>query len=141
MPDAVVKIEQQRSTYDEPMLRVVANSNTVADQQIKEQIVRDLQQINYIDIENPQIIEQLHQLFTTKYAHIPIELKVGDNLVPPKWMNHIFYPQTTHKSLVIEIGQGRGENWFCTMFPTVCGKQDRDKVRFKWWEWLKGKWD
>ena len=93
MPDAIVKIEQQRSTYNEPMLRVVANSNTVADQQIKEQIVKDLQQIHYIDIENPQMIEQLQQLFTTKYAHIPIELKIGDNLVPPKWMNHIFYPQ------------------------------------------------
>lgn len=139
MPKWFTQLDEIRPSYNEPVMRVVAHSNTVQDQQLKEQIVRDIEQMDGTNIENEQYIESIQTLLKEKYRQVPVQLKIGDNLLPPKRVQHMLYPQMTSRAVVIEIGAARGENWFCTAFPKVCGKEDRDKVRFKWWEWVKGK--
>ena len=40
------------------------------------------------------------------------------------------------------VGNGRGDNWFCSMFPMVCEdpeQTEKEKVRFKLIDWLKEK--
>ena len=30
------------------------------------------------------------------------------------------YPQGDYESLLVTIGQGKGQNWWCVMFPPLC---------------------
>lgn len=116
--------------------RVIANSSTVNDQQFKLQVVDAVQtysedhQILEFTVEQ---IEELQQLLTSQFPNTAIHVKSGDNLLPPKLQFGAFYPQNVWNSLVIVIGDGRGENWFCSVFPTVCDpseEQQKRKLKF-----------
>ena len=147
VPSFIDLLEENRPSYtDDLMVRVIANSNTEKDQQIKQQVALDLDQfINNSSTETVQkneLIQQIGRHIEKNYAHLHIQMKTGDNLIPPKLLAHTFYPQHVKNSLVIVIGNGRGENWFCSMFPMVCEdpeQPEKEKVRFKFIEWLKEK--
>ena len=148
VPSFIELLEDNRPGYtDDLMVRVIANSNTIKDQQIKEQIALELDQLmtdsSTETVEKNELIQQIQLHIEKNYAHLPIQMKIGDNLIPPKLLAHTFYPQHVKNSLVIIIGNGRGENWFCSMFPMVCEdpeQPEKEKVRFKFIEWLKKKW-
>ena len=147
VPSFIDLLEENRPSYTEDlMIRVIANSNTAKDQQIKQQIAVEIDEfINNSSTEAGQkneLIEQIQRHLEKNYAHLHIQTKIGDNLIPPKLLAHTFYPQHVKNSVVIVIGNGRGENWFCSMFPMVCEdpeQPEKEKVRFKFIEWLKEK--
>lgn len=147
LPSFIDLLEENRPGYtDDFMVRVIANSNTAKDQQIKQQIALDVDQLmNNSSTEVGQkneLIQQIGRHLEKNYKHLHIQMKVGDNLIPPKLLGHTFYPQHVKNSLVIVIGNGRGDNWFCSMFPMVCEdpeQPEKEKVRFKLIDWLKEK--
>ena len=147
VPSFIDLLEENRPSYtDDLMVRVIANSNTEKDQQIKQQVALDVDQfINNSSTETVQkneLIQQIGRHIEKNYAHLHIQMKIGDNLIPPKLLAHTFYPQHVKNSVVIVIGNGRGENWFCSMFPMVCEdpeQPEKEKVRFKLIEWIKKK--
>jgi len=72
-----------------------------------------------------------------------------------------FLPEGEYESLIITVGSGEGQNWWCVVFPSACylGAADRvetdgmrmpacfrlasercDEISVRWgiWEWLKG---
>lgn len=53
-----------------------------------------------------------------KDYEVNISLK-EDNFPLRKYGNMIF-PQGQYEALIIEIGQGQGQNWWCVMFPPIC---------------------
>lgn len=147
VPSFIDLLEENRASYtDDLMVRVIANSNTQKDQQIKQQIALEVDQLmNSSSTEAGQkneLIQQIGRHIEKNYAHLHIQTKIGDNLIPPKLLAHTFYPQHVKNSVVIVIGNGRGENWFCSMFPMVCEdpeQPEKEKVRFKLIEWIKEK--
>ena len=147
VPSFIDLLEENRPSYtDDLMVRVIANSNTAKDQQIKQQIALDVDQFmnnsSTKEGQKNELIQQIQRHIEKNYAHLHIQMKIGDNLIPPKLLAHTFYPQHVKNSLVIVIGNGRGENWFCSMFPMVCEdpeQPEKEKVRFKFIEWLKEK--
>ena len=147
VPSFIDLLEEKRPSYTEDlMVRVIANSNTAKDQQIKQQIALDVDQfMNNSSTEVGQkneLIQEIQRHLEKNYAHLQIQMKVGDNVIPPKLLANTFYPQYVKNSLVIVIGNGRGDNWFCSMFPMVCEdpeQPEKEKVRFKFIEWLKEK--
>ena len=109
-------------------IRVIANSNTVADQLEKEQLVDGLkpyfvQVANAQTVDNEQIKvlkEQIEEEIKGNYPQLYTQVILGDNLFPPKRHNATFYPQNVYQSIVVKIGDGRGDNWWCSIFPSVC---------------------
>ena len=148
-PSFVELMDESRPSYTEDVaVRVIANSNMEKDQQLKKQVVADMQQfLQRASIkEEEDLAPSIQQFITKHYPHLPIQLKTGDNLIPPKLFMRTFYPQASTNSLVVVIGSGRGENWFCSAFPSICNdddteepKKEKKKVRFKLVEWFKEK--
>lgn len=144
IPTLVEDVRQgQMQNGEQLKIRVIANSSTKADQLVKYEIVETIQ--SYIqeipdfsaDIHN---VENIYQTIQKKYPHINISYKFGDNLVPPKWYLGRFYPQNNYYSVNFIIGQGRGENWFCAVFPTLCTdneSQKNERPPFYFHEWWK----
>lgn len=154
----LVGLAKETSTSEQESdfrIRVIANSNTVVDQLEKEQLVDGLkpyfaQLVNARIVDNEQISvlkEQIEEEIKVNYPQLYTQVVIGDNLFPPKRHNANFYPQNVYQSIVVKIGDGRGDNWWCSIFPSVCEpekekeEEKEEPVTFFIWEWIKGFFD
>lgn len=114
---------------------VVANSDTTEDQLLK-QHVRD----EVIEFMEP-IIKECHSVENTKYAiqgALPTIKQIAEDVVkeygksypiyvaldkanfPTKAYGDIILPSGEYEACRIVIGEGKGENWWCVMYPPLC---------------------
>ncbi len=137
-------------------IRVIANSNTAQDQYEKEQLVEELKpyfmQVVTAGVAGNEQIQTLKQQIETElsenYPQIDTQVVVGDNLFPPKRQGAVLYPQNVYHSIVVKIGDARGDNWWCSIFPSICEPEkeevkaeepeEEEQVTFFIWEWVKG---
>ncbi|MDM5246379.1 stage II sporulation protein R [Lysinibacillus sp. G4S2] len=137
-------------------IRVIANSNTTQDQHEKEQLVKDLKpyfkqvvaSAGAGTVDNEQILslkQEIEAEIKENYPQLNIQVVIGDNLFPPKRQNAVLYPQNMYQSIVVKIGDARGDNWWCSVFPSVCEpdkeeqkEEEEEQVTFFIWEWIKG---
>lgn len=164
VPNVIHEVSETRSNLvdDHLKIRVVANSNTDADQQLKTEMVENLtpfftqiQKNEQANLENDEVYAQLAAFVEKNYADEEVKINIGENLIPPKLDSNMFYPQYYYNSLVLTIGEGRGDNWWCSIFANVCERsadkdkdeeetkkadekeEEKPKVTFIVWEWVK----
>lgn len=115
--------------------RVIANSNSVYDQNIKIQI-RNVVQNRILEltsgsktIENTREIIKSHtneieNMVSKKLEELNYDKKFninyGYNYFPKKEYKGIRYKEGYYESLVITLGEGAGDNWWCVLFPPLC---------------------
>ena len=62
-------------------------------------------------------------------------INYGMNYFPEKEYKNVIYKEGNYESLVVEIGEAKGENWWCVLFPPLCSidvkKEDKDFVEYK----------
>ena len=109
--------------------RIIANSNTIEDQETKMQIKTDLEPIiknileesNNLDEtrllinKNTNKMEDIIKKRTTSY-----KINYGNNYFPEKTYKNVVYKEGNYESLVITLGDGLGEYWWCVLFPPLC---------------------
>ena len=116
-------------------LHVVANSNTAEDQALKLQ-VRDALLDFMNDIcancstkEEAISIAQLHQAEFEEIAtktildsgyNYSVKINIDNFYFPTKNYGDISLPAGLYDALRVEIGEAKGQNWWCVMFPTLC---------------------
>ena len=109
--------------------RIVANSNNIEDQRMKYRIKNDitplLEQItnnanSYSDVSKKieQVIPGIKKIIDSN--NINYQINYGSNYFPEKVYNNIKYPAGNYESLVITLGDGLGDNWWCVLFPPLC---------------------
>lgn len=133
----------QLESGEQLKIRVIGNSSTKTDQLVKYEVVETIQ--GYMQetsefSEDIHSVDNIYRAIQEKYPHLNISYKFGDNLVPPKWFSGQFYPQNNYYSVNFIIGQGRGENWFCAVFPTLCTNNEpvkNERPPFYIYEWWK----
>lgn len=116
-------------------LHVIANSDSKEDQDLKYK-VRDnlLKYMNSIckDCKSKQeaisIVEENKNTFeqiavdTIKeqgYSY-PVKINIGNFEFPTKNYGDISLPAGYYDALRVEIGEAKGQNWWCVMFPPLC---------------------
>jgi len=115
--------------------RVLANSNSNYDQQVKKEvvsIVKDefasiLKDTDNISEARKRIQENLGTI-ATKVDSFLIENKIayksninfGLNYFPVKELNGNRYDEGYYESVLITLGNGEGDNFWCILFPSVC---------------------
>lgn len=140
---------------DAIQIRIVANSNTSEDQQIKSLIQQEIQPLLEKAAASVQTTAQLEKELNELSAEITlkaqditkqaIHISLAKALIPPKTDGTYFYAQDFHQSLVVKIGSGKGDNWWCALFPKVCFQEEEEEVieeepvKFWTWEWIKSK--
>ena len=108
--------------------RIIANSNNLDDQLLKTKITKDIEDnfLPNIQTTNYQITKEeitnnlpkLNQLIS-KY-NIKYDINFGNNYFPQKEYKGITYPEGNYESLVITLGQGIGNNFWCVLYPPLC---------------------
>ena len=116
-------------------IRVIANSNSDYDQNIKlrvkEQVEKDMYELlkNKKDIEEVRNTiknniekeqENISTILKQENYQLPFEINYGYNYFPEKEFKGIKYKEGYYESLVVTLGEGLGDNWWCVLFPPLC---------------------
>lgn len=124
--------------------RVIANSNSLKDQELKMAVVRDLEQNIIPNIETASNIKESKDLINNNIPLITntlskytdnYNISFGENYFPVKEYNGVLYDEGEYESLVITLGHGSGENFWCVLFPPLClleaEESTKDEVEYK----------
>lgn len=116
-------------------VRVIANSNTIEDQSMKMKVkkyIEDYLATKLIDINDLEIArniinnevdnlnKEIKNIFNENNYNKNIIIHFGDNYFPEKEYKGTTYKSGIYESLVITIGEGQGDNWWCVLFPPLC---------------------
>ena len=110
-------------------IRVIANSNTIEDQELKKEVKTELEKYLYKKLKNVDSVENADKIINKEIPKIKnivnkytsdYTLKYGMNYFPKKEYKGIIYDEGDYKSLVITLGNGLGNNWWCVLFPPLC---------------------
>lgn len=139
-----VQSEKEIRIPDEAIrLRILANSNSEVDQQQKLH-VRD--RVNYFianEVRYSTSKAEVRQIIEAKLPEI--QAIIGETIqsddftvtysetvpFPEKTYGEHVYPAGTYEALLITIGEGAGDNWWCVLFPPLCFVEftaDEDEV-------------
>lgn len=116
-------------------LHIIANSDGDADQNLKLQ-VRDEILKNSTDIfkscdtvddaivtasKNIEDINKIaNKVITQNGFDYSASVSVGDSFFDTRVYDNFTLPAGTYKSLIVNLGEGKGKNWWCVVFPCVC---------------------
>lgn len=131
-------------------VRVIANSDSLNDINMKLRVTEYLQ--NYLspilmDVSNieearfiiesklDEIDDGIEKIFEENNYDVSYIVNFGDNYFPNKEYKGVKYKAGNYESLVVTIGSGSGENWWCVLFPPLCllDATDSSDVEYKLW--------
>lgn len=123
IPDAAIRV------------RVIANSNSIHDQnmkmKVKERIEKSISPL-LIDVDNvnearkiisnsiDNLENDVEVLFKDNNYDKDFKINFGKNFFPDKDYKGVHYDEGEYESLVVTIGEGTGDNWWCVLFPPLC---------------------
>ena len=129
-------------------IRVIASSDSEEDQAIKQK-VRELleykmynllKNIKGVDVARKTIQDNLNdlndevdKLLKKEQYEEGFNMNYGMNYFPEKEYKGIKYEEGYYESLVVTLGEGKGENWWCVLFPPLCliEAEESDEVEYK----------
>ncbi|WP_438348800.1 stage II sporulation protein R [Paenibacillus sp. FA6] len=119
-------------------LRILANSDTVGDQLVK-RAIRDaiVAEMNgwVEELEDPQNLDQAREIIRKHIADLnrlvgrelhnrginySYNVELGMVPFPTKMYGGMVYPAGEYEALRVTLGEGRGQNWWCVLFPPLC---------------------
>ena len=125
--------------------RVIANSDTLEDQEIKKEIVKNVSGVinesqkstsieetrTYLNNKLPEFNEVVEKTLIDNNDQRDFKVKYGLNYFPKKELNNEEYPEGMYESLVITLGEGEGENFWCILFPPLCMIEQNEDYEYK----------
>lgn len=120
-----------------PVIRfhIRANSNTGEDQDLKLE-VRDkvlekmepmfensnsLDESREIILESSDKIRSIAKDVVSKWGKdYDVNVILREEAFPVRKYGDLVFPQGNYEALIIELGDAKGENWWCVMFPPIC---------------------
>ena len=119
--------------------RIIANSNSIEDQQLKREVLnnisKELLNSNPTNInEERKYIKEKLPLFEQKVKETTnnYSINYGYNYFPEKTYKGKTYEAGEYESLVITLGEGTGNNFWCILFPPLCMiDEEEEKIEYK----------
>lgn len=127
--------------------RIIPNSNAIEDiymkEKVKENLSSTLENIEKSDNINesrkniinsiPSIKENITTLFEKNDYDKSFNINYGKNYFPEKIYNGVKYKEGNYESMVIEIGEAKGDNFWCVLFPPLCliDAKENENVEYK----------
>ena len=120
--------------------RIIGNSNKKVDQELKKEIVneisKDLLLSKNINIEEarevikksiPKYEEKINKTLEKNRIKQDYNINFGINHFPKKEYKGIIYEEGDYESLVISLGEAKGNNFWCVLFPPICMIDNNNK--------------
>ena len=118
-------------------IRIIANSNNIEDLYQKKKIKNEIKNDIYSLVENAKSsneasdnisnnLDNIKKIVSSKTTDFKVDY--GLNYFPSKTYKSVIYPEGNYESLVITLGKGLGDNWWCVLYPPLCMVEESDTV-------------
>lgn len=116
-------------------LHVIANSDSIEDQELKRKVrdevieqmspkfegLKDVNQVKQVIADNIILIENIAAgVVEGNQKSYGAKALVGNYDFPTKIYGNLTLPAGNYQALKIVLGNGEGQNWWCVMFPPLC---------------------
>ena len=133
---AVMPIHGERGIYENVIrLHVLANSDSDTDQSLK-LAVRDAvlavcaprlsecrtreEAIAAVEEMREDIVAAATDTLRSQGCEDAVTVSLGEEKYPERRYENLCFPSGTYLSLRIGIGEAKGQNWWCVLFPPIC---------------------
>lgn len=116
-------------------IRIIPNSNEEYDINVKNEVRKNLE--SYLDtlmtnadnIDSARSIlknnfenidEKINSVISTLNYNNGYKINYGLNYFPQKVFKGVTYNEGYYESIVVTLGKGLGDNWWCVLFPPLC---------------------
>ncbi|MGN9165509.1 stage II sporulation protein R [Tissierellaceae bacterium HCP3S3_D8] len=132
-------IEKNRTIdgFNKDIIRfhVRANSDTGEDQALKLEVRDEILDVMGEKFRNTKSLEESREIIIANMDEMKsiakdvvdrwgkdygIDVSLGQDYFPIRKYGNMVFPQGEYETLMIEIGEGKGQNWWCVMFPPLC---------------------
>lgn len=112
-----------------------ANSDKKEDQELKLKIRDKILQTMGDKFEGTQSLEESREVILDNIEELKsiaerviedegmnynVNISLGQDSFPIRRYGQLVFPQGQYETLMMEIGEGKGQNWWCVMFPPLC---------------------
>lgn len=143
--------EQQKLASECVRIHIRANSNEDCDQQVK-LVVRDEitkyltsklsscqskeDAMSVLEKEQLNLVEIANQtLYDNNFAY-KASIALKEEYFPEREYDEYVFPEGKYDALIIYLGEGEGDNWWCVAFPPLCfvpSASNGEKIVYKSW--------
>lgn len=137
-------LNQKDYNFDDMIrFRIISNSNSAKDIIIKQQVSDKVSKILFDKgntredvrnniIENINLIEvETNKVFNENNYSKKFNINYGYNYFPEKEFDGKRLKEGIYESLVLTIGEGKGDNYWCILYPPLCMIDNTKKVKNK----------
>ena len=114
-------------------IRIIAKDNLTESinfkYQLKEEVLSLLSKIAYL--EENELVNYLQEELYPKYSNITISFK--NDTYPAKTINHKIVPSGVYPTILIEVGDAKGSNWWSILYPEYFNLdyEDSNEVEYR----------
>ncbi|MDQ0232151.1 stage II sporulation protein R [Metabacillus malikii] len=116
-------------------LRILANSDSDEDQELKRKIrdevneeitewVAELTSVEaarqLIQSRLPEIEKIVERVLEEENKQLPYSVDFDNVSFPTKLYGNFIYPAGEYEAILISLGEAKGANWWCVLFPPLC---------------------
>jgi Stage II sporulation protein R (spore_II_R). len=129
-------------------MRIVPNSNEKYDQEIKTKVKKEIEGEVYSLLKSTKSISdardriennlnyfdsKVNDVLKKENYNLGYKVNFGYNYFPEKKFKGITYKEGYYESLVVTLGKGEGDNWWCVLFPPLCviEAEENEEVEYK----------
>ena len=136
--------------------RIIADDNTEASEEIKFKIKMlielELSEIldekdnflsSKVKIQNSlkRLENKVNSMLKKEKILESVQISYGSHFFPEKFYNGVKYESGFYESLVVILGNGLGNNWWCVLFPPLCNLENKnysnEEYKLLVWEIIK----
>lgn len=119
-------------------IRIISNSNETVDLKQKQKIKDDVEKQIYQLLKEVNSLSEARKILNDNLDKLNIAIEnttsnynitFGNNYFPKKTYKGIVYEEGMYESLVITLGNGNGDNWWCVLFPPLCLLEGNEETK------------
>lgn len=142
--------------YDYLRIHIRANSNTVADQNVKYKVKDALveyltpylcnvpsktEAIDIIENLTPTLEQVCQNVLRVEGFNYSVNIKINNEYFPTRTYSNTTLESGYYDAVIVELGDAIGDNWWCVMYPPLCFVNKNEntmqiKYKSKILEWI-----
>lgn len=130
---------QQLNREKEIRVRIIPNSDTSSDLEIKEKAkditvcyLKEAYDKDYdVYLDNLSKTKKSFELLLEKELHEDVKIQLGNHTLYNKTYNNSAVENTSEMTMYIVLGEGKGSNWWGTIYPEFLEVNSSEEVRYE----------
>lgn len=120
-------------------IRIISNSNDKVDINEKLKVKKNVERELYSLLKEAKNVNEAKDIINNNLDKLNIiienttkldyQVKYGMNYFPKKIYKGVIYNDGNYESLVITLGSGTGDNWWCVLFPPLCLLDENENTK------------